>query len=135
MVAPVPPADRAPPAEGVNLRYAVHPDFPASRSAGSMVKLTPVTLSPMLPALKATDGPVSKDVSKVTLPETGNALNLTPVMVSATLPLILEVPPENTRASGDVRVLDGAKADAGIMALAVEPLFSQRTKRTIPQQP
>ena len=49
MVAPVPPADRAPPAEGVNLRYAVHPVFPASRSAGSMVKLTPVTLSPIAP--------------------------------------------------------------------------------------
>ena len=92
-MAPVPPADRAPPAEGVNLRYAVHPVFPAIRSAGAMVKLTPVTLSPMLPALKATEGPVSKGVPKVTLLVTGAVLNLTPVMVSLMFPLIIEVPP------------------------------------------
>ena len=62
MVAPVPPAERPPPAEGVNLRYAVQPVLPASRSLGFIEKLTPVTLSPMLPALKAVDGKVSKEV-------------------------------------------------------------------------
>ena len=62
MVAPVPPAERPPPADGVNLRYAVHPVLPASRSVGFIVTLTPVTLSPMSPAPKAVDGPVSKGV-------------------------------------------------------------------------
>ena len=45
----VPEAERPPPAEGVNLRYAVQPDLPASRSEEFMVKLKSITLSPMWP--------------------------------------------------------------------------------------
>ena len=48
--------DGAPPAEVVNMRFAVQPDLPESRSAPLMVKTTLVTLSPILPELTPSDG-------------------------------------------------------------------------------
>ena len=84
MVAPVPPADRAPPAEGVNLRYAVHPVLPASRSAGSMVKLGDSTTFPILFAENVVEGPESQLVLTVTelLESMLAASNLMPVRVT-----------------------------------------------------
>jgi hypothetical protein len=56
------PADRAPPALGVNFKYAVQPVLPATRLAASMVKLTAVTWLPMLPAFTLSDTLLSKFV-------------------------------------------------------------------------